>query len=126
MPLRNIALIVCGLATSGCFLYGVDCTTQFVYGLNVQVQDSISGAWIGAGSTLLVADGSYHETVSWPPENSAMDALPLSGAGERPGVYALTVRRAGYVDCQKAGVRVRSDECHVVPVNIVARLRPLP
>lgn len=101
------------------------CTTDFRFGIGVQVQDSVTGAWIASGATLVARDGTYADTVSEPFGRSDADDAPLATAGERAGSYDLVVRREGYRPWSTTGVKVERDECHVHPVRLLARMQPL-
>jgi hypothetical protein len=101
------------------------CTLEFRFGIGVQVQDSLTGAWIGSGATLVARDGSYVDSVTAQTGRPDMDDAPLVTAGERAGTYDLVVRREGYQPWSKTGVKVERDECHVHSVMLLARMRPL-
>ena len=120
------AAILC-LLSAGCAVSGspVVCTGQFVYGLGVQVQDSVTGAWIASGATLTARDGAFVDSASARGSGPEWDAQPLAAAGERPGTYDVTVRREGYRLWTRSGVQVEGGTCHVRPVQLVARLQPL-
>ena len=100
------------------------CTAEFVYGISVRVRDSVSGAPTASGATLVARDGSYADSVRAVGGLDA-DAIPLSVAGERAGIYSLTLRKAGFGDWTLQGVRVERGECHVVPVALTALLQRL-
>lgn len=106
------------------------CTGEFVYGLNVQVQDSSTGAWIASGATLVARDGAFVDSVTAPANRPQEDHFPLLAAGERPGTYEVLVRREGYRPWSRSGVQVRRGTCHVERVHLIARLQiaaePLP
>jgi len=112
------AAFVLLLLTSGCKSpLDVVCTAQFVYGVTVTVLDESSGEPIANGATLTIRDSGYVEVVT-----DSFDGRTLSGAGERPGRYTLTVERAGYGAWVRDGVVVLRGECHVTPVSLEARL----
>lgn len=96
---------------------GLICTDQFVYGIHVVATDSITGAPVSSGLTGTVREGSFSEPMM------TFDSL-LFGAGERQGVYQVDVAAAGYADWTGGPVTVDHDGCHVVPVNLTARLMP--
>lgn len=100
------------------------CTTDVRFGIVVEVRDAVTGAPAATSARLTVRDGEYVETVEtpWP----ATDALILQAAAERRGTYDVTVQKSGYLDWTRADVRVREDECHVIPVQLDARLPPAP
>ncbi len=100
------------------------CTLEYQYGLGVHVRDSITGELIASGARLIVRDGEYVDTVQAPANRPDVDSLASPAAGERPGVYSLTVQKPGYREWRKSGVRVTADRCHVQPVRVTARLQP--
>lgn len=122
LTLAPLALLTL-LPACSAVLDPVYCTTDFRFGLAVQVQDSVTGAWIGSGATLVARDGAYVDSVTGPvgrPEDAA-----LAAAGERAGTYDLVVRHEGYLPWSRTGVKVEGDECHVHPVTLLARMQPM-
>ena len=55
-----------------------------------------------------------------------MGVNSLVAAGERAGTYAVTVTRDGYEAWTRFDVEVDEDECHVIPVTLLAELEPTP
>jgi hypothetical protein len=104
----------------------VFCTDNFVWGLHVTVQDSATGTPSASGAQLIARDGAYADTSAYPPNRPDLDNLPLVAAGEREGTYRVTVRTAGFVDWERSDIVVTSDECHVRPVALTARLKRAP
>ena len=119
-----------GLAAIGCDVtdLGVVCTDNIVWGLNVTVQDSVTGAPAASGARLIVRDGTHADTASQPVGHVNPDSGTLRAAEERPGVYGVTVEKEGFLTWQRTGIVVTMDDydCHVVPVHLVARLRRAP
>lgn len=124
-----------GLLTLFAFVFGacdaldsppVYCTDNFVWGLQVEVQDSVASAPSASGAQLIARDGAYADTASYPPSRPDLDNLPLVAAGERAGTYTVTVTKAGFIDWERSNVVVTADECHVQPVALTARLRRTP
>jgi hypothetical protein len=116
---RQLTLVL-AIGCAGCSIVTPDvCTSIFVSGINVRVQDAATGAPIAKDARLLVTDGAYSDSSYAPVLN---DSAPLSAAGERAGVYSLTVRKAGYVTWTRSGVEVTKDACHVRPVSLTATL----
>ena len=108
------------LLTGACKSPLMACNLNLVYGLVIVVTDSSSGAPLGGVETIVeVRDGAYVDTL--PP----FGPNEYSGAGERPGTYSVTVQRSGYRVWRRDGIRVREDECHVIPVRVNARLQTL-
>ena len=114
-----LATLGLALLTGACRSPLVACNLNLVYGLTIVVTDSATGTPLtGAATIVEVRDGAY------------VDTLPdfgneYSGAGERPGTYSVTVQRLGYRVWSRDGIRVREDECHVIPVRVTARLQAL-
>ena len=104
----------------------VYCTDNFVWGLQVQVEDSITSAPSASGAQLIARDGAYADTASYAPNRPDLDDLPLVAAGERAGTYTVTVRKSGFLDWERSNVVVTADECHVRPVALTARLERAP
>ena len=121
--MRAFVLPALGLIALGGFSYACRypvqaCDLKLVYGLTIVVTDSTSGVPLGGAETLVeVRDGAYVDTL--PP----FIANEYAGAGERPGTYSVMVQRLGYRLWQSTGIRVREDECHVIPVRVSARLQ---
>ncbi|MDA0327533.1 MAG: hypothetical protein O2958_00775 [Gemmatimonadetes bacterium] len=100
----------------------IACTANFVYGITVEVIDSASQLPLADGATMTLRDGSYVESVT-----DTFDGLRLSGAGERPGTYAVTVARPNYHTWSAVSpVVVTADQCHVIPVALRAPLQLIP
>ena len=121
----TLALCGCGLTDSGPYV----CTADFRFGLAVYVKDSITGAWAASGARLLTdiggtpVDTALSYPTAFPAGQPALDSQPLLGAGERAGVYRVTVRKSGYTDWVRTGLRVTEDECHVRRTTLTARLQ---
>lgn len=105
----------------------VVCTDIFKFGLNITVVDSAT-ADPPTEATLLATSGTFTDSVGpRAPFQSVANGplvLVLSTAGERAGIYSVTVRSPGYRDWTRTGIRVTANECHVNPVNLTARLQP--
>jgi hypothetical protein len=104
----------------------VICTDSFLSGLEVTVEDSLTGAPSASGAQLIAQDGAYADTVSYAPNRPDLDAQPLRSAGERPGTYTVSVRKPGFFEWVRSGIVVTADECHVRPVALTARLQRTP
>jgi hypothetical protein len=122
------ALILVAAAMRHCITDGsVVCTAVFKFGINITVVDSTTGS-PPSEATLLARSVTFTDSVGpRAPFQSVANGplvLILSTAGERTGVYAVTVRSPGYRDWTRTGIRVTADECHVKPVILTARLQP--
>jgi hypothetical protein len=121
-----LAVGLCAMALTGCDELrsppgpGVVCTTQFVYGLSVTVQDKATGQRI-CDAQVTAVSGSYRETLE--PRGPSAECA-YAGAGEREGVYALSAARTGYTPATKSNVRVDADRCHVIPARATLELDP--
>lgn len=96
--------------------------------ISVSVRDAATDAPIGAGSTLVLVDGSFVDSVTVPEGALSQNAMPLMTprSMERRGRYQVTVRRAGYQDWRRSDVLVREGDCHVFTMHLIARLQALP
>jgi hypothetical protein len=126
MRMLGVVILVVA-AMRGCITDGVVCSTEFVFGINVMVVDSAT-ADPPSEATLLATSGTFTDSVGprAPVQTVANGplVLVLSTAGERAGIYSVTVRSPGYRDWTRTGIRVTANECHVNPVNLTARLQP--
>jgi hypothetical protein len=126
LPRLYALLAVTGLLLPACDLIAPVCTLEAVAGLNVTVEDSLTGAPAASGAQLIAPDGAFADTVSFPPNRPDLDPQPLPSAWERPGTYTVTVRKSGYVDWVRRGVLVTAGKCHVRAVALTARLQRIP
>ncbi len=94
------------------------CTAQFVYGLNVTVQDRATGQRI-CDAQVTAAAGTYTETLD--PRGPAENCT-YAGAGERRGVYDVSASKSGYLSTTQSSIRVDADQCHVIPVRVTLEL----
>jgi hypothetical protein len=100
------------------------CTLELRAGLLVDVKDSLTNAGVASGAKLVVRDGSFADSVTFPDSRPDLDGLPLATAGERAGLYQIAVSKPGYATWTRSNIRVTRDECHVNPVRLTARLQP--
>jgi hypothetical protein len=98
---------------------GLACTAIYVYGITVTVTDATTGAPV-EGITAEIREGAYVDP------NVTVFGNTVAGAGERAGVYTVTVRKEGYEDWTRSGVTVTADRCHVQGVALAAALVPKP
>jgi hypothetical protein len=125
-----IALVAATLALAGCDaitgLFSGGCKTNLVAAVSVTIVDSIGGGSLTNGATVRVQDGAYADSITVPIDTSSNFAPTIALAWERPGVYQVTVRHAGYRDWNASNVRVTKDECHVHTAVLTARLIRVP
>lgn len=93
-----------------------DCSSVALLGLSVRVQDP-SGAEV-CDATVTATDGDYSEVLS---AGGAAQNCVFFGAVERPGTYIVTAE-AGGVTGTVPGVKVKSDECHVITEEVTVKL----
>ena len=113
---------------SGCdVLMPKDCTLMVHPGIVVTVRDSVAQTPVRGPVTVIARDGAFADTAVLVNQNSqdpaTVDFGPFSLALERPGTYEVTVEAQGYRRWQRAGVRVRRDDCHVRTVSLLALLQ---
>src|SRR5262245_49460323 len=97
---------------------GFLCTENLVLGVVLEVRDAVTGKPAAYGAVGEIRDGSYTETLSIQSVSSdPTQALWMSGAMERPGVYDVTVGKPGYLDWTGTAV-VEADPCHVHTVTL--------
>jgi len=96
------------------------CTALYAFGLSITVTDAVTAAPI-EGVAAEIRDGT-----GWVDPNVTVFGNTVMGAGERPGVYSITVRKSGYAEWTRSGVAVgmTSDGCHVQGVHLDAALVP--
>src|SRR5215210_6675103 len=108
------------LALAGCSLSDpVVCPTIVPQAFHVMAQDSVSGANVLPGASVVARDGAYADSVVAPPIVTAMGV-----GGNRPGTYTVTVRQSGYQVWSKSGLKVEDGACGVRTVDVTARLQP--
>lgn len=116
-------IVLVGAACSNPYEQAI-CTDDFRYGLLVYAQDSVTGAAIASGATLVARDGDFEDTFTHPAGRPDLDARPLVSAGERAGTYQVTVTKPGYAPWTRNNVTVTRNVCHVDRTELTARLQP--
>lgn len=124
-PPHLTALLLVGLV--GCdnpFASDV-CTLGASAAVEVRVEDAISGQPLAAGSTLLLREGAFVDSVAIPLDATGFDDRPLvtPNSIERAGTYEVIVRRAGYAEWARADVVVTAGRCNVRTVRLTAQLQ---
>src|SRR4051812_16325185 len=129
--MKTVALSLCAGAAlvAGCerLTTPVACTPNIIFGLRVDVVDSLTQA-PPASAVLIARTGAFVDSVGSEASKPAGEGGPiylrLPGAEERSGTYDLRARARGYRDGARPGVGVtREDGCHVRPTAVTARLR---
>jgi hypothetical protein len=120
-PTRVCIVAAIGLI-SGCDLpFGTGCDSVLLPGLRIDVVDSASSTAIppAAGARVIARAGAYADTAT-------LQSSRVALAYERAGTYTVFVEHPAYRPWSRGGVRVREDDCHVVPTELTARLQPQP
>jgi hypothetical protein len=102
----------------------VTCPAILIFGLNVSVVDSVTGAGTGSGATVIARDGAYTDSTTRAANGS--DVATFGLAAGRAGTYAVTIRKTGYTSWLRSGIQVAKAVCGVTPVAVTARLQPGP
>ena len=126
MSVRAAFFGIALVSTVACGLFGPQdtvCTLQPRYALQVTVYDSVSGGGAASGASIVARDGSFVDSVAVVSAPVPAGFFLLLGR-DRPGLYQLTVRKVGYRDWTQSGIRVLSNDCGVVRVDIAVRLQP--
>jgi len=99
------------------------CTAVAYAGIYITLQDRFddspppfTGVWARA------VQGTYRDSTTEVFTNSETGVQSVALVYERKGTYDVTVHANGYEDFTQDAVFVSADECHVVPVQINARL----
>ena len=89
----------------------------------VHVFDGSTGTPSGSGATLVVRSGAYTDSVVAPSSTQA-DTAALA-AGNQPGFYVVTVRKAGFLNWTKDSVLVDKPAvcANPTPVSLSASLQ---
>ena len=87
--------------------------------VSVTVQDSVTGANVTPGATLVLHGSTYVDSVV------AQPGAAETSVGYGAGTFTLTVRQSGYLTWTKTGVKVeKRGECDAWTVQLTARLKP--
>ena len=116
-----LAAVAVGASACGDDLGPIACTDVFVYGLSVDVFDAATNEPKADSATLTITEGGYTEITE-----ESFDGLTMVAAGERAGTYAVVVSRPGYQNWVTTNVTITEDECHVIPVRLLAALQAVP
>jgi hypothetical protein len=109
----------------GCNSIVAPCDTSERAGIALSILDSVTqGPVLVDSLRIVVSDGAYSDTVQFTNVRpDPITELPL--ALERPGLYRVEVRAAGYVLWTRSNIRVEDGRCHVRTVNVDALLQRL-
>jgi hypothetical protein len=116
---------------SGCLIIpscNSDCVAIAGMAVVVDVTDARTGAFLAAGSTLLVYGPAGADSITYPAHVVTERAIGISEGRIQPGTYTVEVRRDGYTSWARSGIVLRdSGDCgHIETVCLSAELVPLP
>jgi hypothetical protein len=92
--------------------------------LQISVRDARTGLPAANNVVATAQDINFIDTLRTFPFGNPDSALTLHGVYERAGVYTVILRKVGYQDWIRTDVIVNRDECHVITVQLDARLQP--
>lgn len=95
------------------------CTLNYVYGLDISLIEKSTANPITGAVKIIAKDGDYEKIL----ENSNPNTS-FFGAGERRGIYILTVTSDNYKTYVSEPIVVTGDECHVITVSKTFELEP--
>ncbi len=101
------------------------CSTEARVGIQITVRDARTGLPAANNVIAIAQDNSFIDTLRTFPFGNPDSALTLHGVYERAGTYAVILKKSGYRDWIRTNVAVNRDECHVITVQLDARLENL-
>lgn len=115
-------IVLVGIA-AGCGDEPTVCTAEAQFAVTVRVHDASTGEPAAFGATLVLRDGQYADSVTgtYPGPNTVSASL-LGAAEERPGTYAVTVRKSGYQLWSRQNIVVVRGRCGVEGITLTAQL----
>lgn len=117
----NRVAIALALATSACSSITGECRREAT-AVGVLVVDSLSGAKIGGGTTVILEGAGFRDSASTPVIVDR-DTLEIPIGIGRSGVVALTVRKPGYAEWHEERLVVPQDGCgNALTVHVTAKL----
>ena len=103
-----------------------DCTLIALPSIVVTIVDSVSGSPAAIGARGAAQAGSFIDSLveygrRGTVPNDTLISLQASQSG--PGVYLVTIEKAGYRSWQQANVQVARNSCYLNTANLTAKLR---
>lgn len=117
----RIILVLTSIATTAACSQTTEtvCTLEARPALTVDVRDSVTNANAANGARIIAQSGTFADTVDVVGDGE----FPAALAYEQAGVYVVTVEKEGYQSWSQDGIQVGQDACHVITVNVAARLQ---
>jgi hypothetical protein len=120
--LRLTLVVAAAVWLAGCEILGIrDCTTMAVPALSVAVTDGATGETVLA-ALVIARDGAYVDSARVRALGPTGPVYPVMLAMERAGRYSVEVHHDAYATWAMHRIRVRSDGCHPVTVELQAQL----
>lgn len=119
------AVMMAAMALSACSdegQLGPPCSDEARAGIIVTVRDAQTGEALADSALGLAYEGTFVDTLRQIPRLPVFNLSELVGVYERPGIYTVVIRRQGYQEWMQTNVVVKRDECHVIPVALLALL----
>jgi hypothetical protein len=122
---KSAVALLSGLMLLGCNSIAAPCDTSQRAGIALSIRDSVTqGPVLVDSIQIVVSDGAYSDTVQF--TNVRPDPVTeLSLALERPGLYKVEIRAAGYVLWTRSSIGVEDGRCHVRTADVDALLQRL-
>jgi hypothetical protein len=97
------------------------CAGILIPALRVTIVDSLTRAFIGAGSTLIARSNTEVDTLVQPAAAPNSEAIFI---GSGVGSYELAIRKAGYDEWRRSSIVVAAgiDGCHPSTADVEAKL----
>ncbi len=109
-------------AIGGC---GGMCPTVAGSGIQVEVRDRQTGAYLATVPRGVVREGTYQDSLRVAADLPAGVTM-LIGAFDRPGRYVVQIEADGYLPWDTAGVDVDEGDCGVGTASFIAALEAVP
>lgn len=120
---RNVIFAFLVTLSSCDFNSEINCTDEAVAGIQLNVFEKQSKQPVYCGLSVTFQDSSYEEIINTPSDENCYSSNSLLGAFERPGLYNITVNKAGYESWYAYNVEViKANECHVETISVDVNL----
>jgi hypothetical protein len=123
---RHHLVLIALVLVAGCDPARVLCSPAQLFAIYVAPIDAVSRTPVPEGATLIIRDGTYVDSAQF--ATGLADRPVLVAGFDRAGTYDVLVRRPGYRNWTREGVRVtRGGTCgDVRPVELIAELERVP
>jgi len=113
---RVLSLVIMVGVFSGCNLayeLSGDCSDELRSAMRVDVVDSLTGAPAAAAATVWVRSSTFLDSIRVPDSVASATAAYWMEDKVKGGTYSVEVRKAGYRQWLRDGIRIDADRCHV-------------